>query len=512
MLKKIGALGGLFDSRKGHPLGDPRELLRIIGELPKDNAFKSLDEIAGWLESLLAADDFPADRLFEAARQLEDAATPHLRRLGRDYLQTLRLSKAEENRLWLINGGLWRLLSAVYDRALDVETRGGAVPDARKVVLPALCTRLIAALRAFVKWEQFRYGAMGGEVWQRLGRALLVAEQAGVADRPVSLGGIPGGSSALREYQKVMVFQAASMDSLLPLEIEIAERLISHFLGHFEFSSVAEHDSVYWVDLLLPQPPQRLAKMPAVATPSQRFFKPGRAHVVLQELLKSLEQGSDLPADIRLGGEYSVRTVIPVLRHLSSCLSPVPPQRKHDRHRVKHRMSVLNGLVNAFVVFSGEFGGRPAGLQIESWVVEDVSRGGFGALLNDMPGEWLKVGALLAIQPAGGDNWLLGCVRRYRRDSNAEAHVGIETLARQVLAVELRPKMASSFAAVPGVPALLLNEGNAPGEVRVVVPQYTFDPRDALEYEQEGRLVVLEPVQLVEQTADYELARYRVVS
>lgn len=512
MLNKMANLGGLFEKKIGHPLADSRELQRIIGELPKDNAFKALDEIAGWLESLLAADDFPVERLFETGRQLEDAAGAHLRRLARDYLQTLRLSKAEEKRLWLINGGLWRLLSSVYERALDGLLGVGVTADFKKNTLPALSTRLIAALRAVVKWEQFHYGPMPGDIWQRLGRALLVAEAAGVADRPVSLGGVLGGSSAIREYQKVMVFQAASMDSLLPLEIEIAERFINHFLGLFEFPLAAEHNCVYWADLSLPQPPQRLAKMPAVATTSLRFFRPGRAHAAMQGVLQALEQGLELPADIKLGGEFPARTLIPVLRHLCAYLAPVPPQRRHDRHRVKHRMSVLNGLINAFVVFSGEFGGRPAGLQIESWVVENVSRGGFGALLNDIPGEWLKVGALLAIQPEGGDNWLLGCVRRYRRESVTEAHVGIETLARLVQAVELKPKTASSYAAVAGIPSLLLLEGNAPGEVRAILPQYTFDPRDSLEYQQDGRRVVLEPVLLVEQTADYELARYRLLS
>ena len=43
------------------------------------------------------------------------------------------------------------------------------------------------------------------------------------------------------------------------VEIELAERLIEHFLPGFVFTSEAQHDSVYWVDLQLPQPPQRHA-------------------------------------------------------------------------------------------------------------------------------------------------------------------------------------------------------------------------------------------------------------
>ncbi|MCZ7653403.1 MAG: hypothetical protein M5R42_02670 [Rhodocyclaceae bacterium] len=46
---------------------------------------------------------------------------------------------------------------------------------------------------------------------------------------------VPGETSVEQEYLKALVFQASSMDSLLPLEIEIAERFIAHFLPQFVF-------------------------------------------------------------------------------------------------------------------------------------------------------------------------------------------------------------------------------------------------------------------------------------
>jgi len=249
--------------------------------------------------------------------------------------------------------------------------------------------------------------------------------------------------------------------------------------------------------------------MPAMAAPSQRFFKPGTAHARMLELLHSLERGDQIPAGLNLGDQYAVRFVLPVLRHLSAYLAPIPPQRRHDRHHVKHRMSVLSGLINAFVVFSGDFGGRPAGLQMESWVVENVSRGGFGALLSSIPSEWLRVGALIALQPEGGDNWLLGVVRRYHRETENEARVGIEALSRQVMSVELKVRTISTYAAASTVPGLLLDDGGAQDEVRVVLPPASFDLRESLEYSRGGKHFLLAPVALIEQNGDYDLARYR---
>jgi hypothetical protein len=510
VLNKVGNLGGIFAKKARHPLADAQELKRIVAELPKDNAFRAVDEVAGWLESAQASDELSVDRLYEAARQLDDAAQPHLRRLCRDYLHTARLSRAEEKRLWSISHGFWVLLASTYERCLGGLAAGDKPVDQLKTALPAIGTRLIAALGAILKWEQFHYGPSANQLWARLGNALLVAEAAGVATRGVQLGRAGGVSSPTQEYQKVMTFQAASMDSLLPLEIELAERLIEHFLPGFVFTAEAQHDCVYWVDLQLAQPPLRLARRPAAAQPSQRFFKPGSAHAGIKDLLYGLERGDDVPAEVKLGAQYYGRTLIPVLRHLAAYLAPVPPQRRHDRHRVKHRLSVLNGLVNAFVAFSGEFGGKPAGLQMESWVVDNVSRGGFGAVINSIPADWLKVGALLAIQPDGGDNWLLGIVRRYHRTSESDAQVGIETLARQAFSVELKARTASSYAAVSGTPALLLENRGEPGEVRVVLPPASFDLQESLECSIEGRRCLLAPAALIEQTADYELARYHL--
>lgn len=509
MLKKVANLSGLFAQKPDHPLANARELRRVIGELPRDNAFKALDEISGWLESLEIVDNFPGNTLYEVLEQFEEAAMPHLKRLSREYFGASRLSKSEENRLWSINYDFWRRMAVAYERCLSAVGEKNGPGELPKTVLPTLCVRLIVACARALKWEQFHYGPATDSCWQSMGRALLAAEEAGVAGKAVALPGRSGMTSAHQEFEKVMIFQAASLDSLSPIGIELAEHVIAHFLPGFVFTAEVHIDSVYWVDLKLAQPPQRMARMPARAEPTQRFLKPGAAHAAMVEVLATLERGGDMPPDINLGGQYPVKLLVAVFRHLTNYLSPIPPQRLHDRHRVAHRMAVLNGLVNAFVVFSEEFGGRPTGLPTEAWMAENVSRGGFGAVLANAPGDWLKVGALLAMRPEGGDNWLLGVVRRYHRFSEKDARVGIQALATRAAAIELRVRKVSGYAAAAGTPALMLLDGNEPDELRIILPPMTFDPRENLEYVRDGQGYLLTPIALSEQTADYELARYR---
>jgi hypothetical protein len=115
------------------------------------------------------------------------------------------------------------------------------------------------------------------------------------------------------------------------------------------------------------------------------------------------------------------------------------------------------------------------------------------------------------MQPEGGDNWLLGIVRRYHRESELEARIGIQTLATKAVAIECRPRTSSSYGAAATLPALLVRDGNQPGEVRVVLPAHSFDLRESLDYQLDGQRFLLNPVEQLEQTLDYEVARYRQV-
>lgn len=509
MFERFLGRGG-SGAKTEHPLAVPREVRRIVDELPVSDAFKALDEIVGCLESALNAGEFPANRLCEALCQLDDAAQPRLRWLAREYLQSVRLTRGEERRLWTIIHGFWTVLAAAYERCLGAAVAGEQGGQAMKAALPGLCARLISALGGVLKWQQFHYSPSAGELWQRLGAALLAAEAAGVATNLVPLRGGTALSSAQQEYIRILALQAASTDSLLPPEIELAERLIARFQAGFVFSAVAEHDSVYWVDLALAQPPHRLARMPQQVSPTQRFFKPAAGHAGIAALLHDLERGGELPPEIELGAHCHAGTPVAVLRHLAACLAPVPPQRRHGRYSVKQRAVVVHGLASAHLACGGQVEGGSSGMPMESWVVDDISRGGFGATLDTLPGEWLAIGALIAMRPEGSSGWQIGIVRRYQRLGDALARVGIETLALRATVAEVRARAASSYALMAGTAALLIDEGNVPGELRALLPASSFDLREILEYTIDGRLQVLIPVELVERGVDYDLARFRV--
>ena len=500
----------LFSSRPDHPLGDAKELKRVLAELPADNSFKAVDEVYGWFESLQSADGFRVDHFFDVVRQLDEAAQPYIRLLTRSYVQTPQLSKSEERRLWTLCYNYWGEVASLYARCLDRLRQNPKDKgcEAFRAHLPLAATRLLAARATQLKWVEYRYDPVGEDLWRGLGQPYLVAEAEGYAQKPVQLyPSLPGLTCVAAQYLQALVFYSSSMDSLMPLEIELADRLIAHFKQGFVFANNCLPDSVWWVDAASGSPPARLARQPDRASPSLRFLSPGSAATALNELISVVELGK-VPADLNLGGHYLAKVLLPVLRHLALYWAPEPPQREYPRHPVKTRLAVLQGFDDCFTVFAGNVARLGKERSAESWVVENVSLGGFGAAIDDLGNDSLKIGTLLCMQPEGGENWVLGVLRRFSKDSAATARVGIESLSRQAQSVELRPR-TTGFSATGTIPGIWLREGSAPGETRVVLPGMSFNLRQSLEFLHDGRRYLLTPVELEEAGNHFEIGRYR---
>lgn len=500
----------LFSSRPDHPLGDAKELKRVIHELPQDNPFRAVDEVYGWFESLQLADDFRVDHFFDVLRQLDEAAQHSVRRLTRDYLHTPRLSKSEERRLWSMCYNYWGEVSSLYARCIDRARQNPKDKGSEliKPLLPLAAARLMAARATQLKWVKYRYAPIGEDLWRGLGLSFLAAETAGYAQKSVQLyPAQPGPGSVSQHYLQSLIFHASSTDSLMPLEIELADRLIAHFQSGFVFSGECLHDSVYWVDAGRGMPPVRMARRPDEISPTLRFFSPGTAPQALGEMMRSVERG-EVPPGLNLGGDYPAKVLLPVLRHLATYWSPEPPQREHQRHSVKTRISVLQGFDDCFTVFAGDVARLGKERSAESWVVENVSLGGFGAAVSEQESDWLRIGALLCMQPEGGENWVLGVVRRYSKDSEVHSSVGIQALSRHAQSVELRPR-TTGFSATGAIPGIWLREGHTPGEARLVLPNASFDVRESLEFVHDYRRYLLTPVELEEVGSNFEIGRYR---
>ncbi len=483
-------------------MANVKEARKILGELPGNDAFKCADELTHWFESVMAEEGFKPEYRAQLVQLLDETAQIHLRKLARDYIASPRLAKFQEARLWKAIYEYWRQAGLAYAGCIDLYASGAKGGDALKGSMPLLLTRALRALSSQVKWMYVRYGPMDQSVWGVIAKVYALAETRKFAQSQVTLyPGIPGGSTPEQEFLKVVMLSASSPDTLLPLEMELCERLIAHFCASFTLRLDLQPDIAYWIDLATSQAPLRLARPPQHA-PTLRFFAAGKALEDLEALIEAVKTTGNVPAQVNLGGSYPAETVLDVLNHLALYWSTKPPERRHQRHRVKSRLDVTHGYDGVLAVLGGASGLDYSGA--ESWIVENVSAGGFGAGIPEIKGEWLKIGCLLGLQPEGGDNWVLGVIRRLQREIPLKGSVGIQTIAKSARVVQL------SVSGGGGVTGIFISDASeSSGEARVLLRAGTFVSGQNMEYQKGEMTCLLMPQGVVESGDEYDLVRFR---
>jgi len=494
----------LFGSKKpDHPMADIKEAKKLLDELPVNDPFKCADELKHWLDSVMAEEGFKPEYRVQLVQLLDEAAQTHLRKLARDYMASPRLAKFQEARLWKAIYEYWHSAGIAYVACIDLYIAGGKGADALKGSMPLLLARALRALGTKVKWMYVRYGPMDASVWGVIAKVYALAETRKFAQTPVTFyTNPPIESTAEQEFLKAVMLAASSPNSLLPLEIELCERLIAHVCASFTLRLDLQPDIACWIDLATGNAPLRLARPPQHA-PTLRFFAAGKALEELDTLIAAIKTTGSVPAKVNLGGSYPAETVLDVLNHLALYWSPRPPERKHQRHRVKSRLNVTHGYDGVLSVL-GAAPGHDGSVD-ESWIVENVSAGGFGAGIPEIKGDWLKIGCMLGLQPEGGENWVVGVVRRLQREVPQKGLVGIQTIAKSARHVQL-----SVSGGAGGESAILIDDGSdAPGEARVLLRSGAFVPGQNMEYQKGDLTCLLMPQGVIEGNEEYEVVKFR---
>ncbi|HEY6720151.1 MAG TPA: hypothetical protein VI363_00815 [Burkholderiales bacterium] len=500
----------LFGGGKSdHPMADAKEARKILDAIPATDPFKAIEDLNHWLESVRSWENFRPEHRAQIVQMVDDAAQTHLRKLQREYLSSPRLTKFQENRLWAAIRESYRQSATAFAICIDYYATGQKGWEDLKQSMPLLTVRALRALAAQMKWQYVRYGPTDGPLWEMIAKIYALAENRKYAQaKVVAYPGLPGETSAEQELLKLLTLAASSPDSLLPVEIDLAERLIAHLAGSFKLAGSPQPDIVYCFDLANREPPVRLAHLPHRA-PTLRYFATAGAMSELEKLTQAVKSTKAVPSNLALGGSYEHEVVLDVLNHLALYWASQPPERKAPRHRVKSRLAVTFGFDGVLAALdpSGEIPFDES--KVESWIVENVSAGGFGASVPQIKGEALKIGCLLGLRPEGGTNWVVGVVRRFQRESPQQGTVGIQTLARTALPVQVKLQSAHMGTSADSETAILLNPLDSAAEAQLLLRADILLEGQNLELQRNGQLHLLLPIGARELGDDYELVRFR---
>jgi len=511
----INWLGGKVD----HPMSDAKRAREIVDGLPMNDSPKALEEISEWLDSINQTREFKLNQRFENIELLDGAARSHLRKLAQTYLSMPRQMKFQENRLWNANYGFWRRLGDGYLQCFRQYEEGLIGMTLIRKSLPLIVARAVRALTFQLKWILLRYGPIEQRIWTDLAQVYSLAEQRGFADGVIAVyPGARGESTVRREFLTAMMFFASSPEGLPPLRQEIAERTAALLAAGFRIAARPD-GCTHYVDLASPGPAVRLFKG-AEHRDSLRYFGAGKGLAdVLQAIEKTRETGA-LPQSLNLGAEYTKEEVVGTLRQLAQYWSDKPPARRSERRPSAGRLTVVPGLKDILAALDPseddtlDFSAGQRLSSGESWIVENVSDGGYGAVIPTVASDWIRVGTLVGLHSEASKHWGVGLIRRMLRDQQQQRHVGIEVLTRTAIPVKLSQAQTLSFTGGDrdSERAILLPAGpDARGEVGVIMRHGRFNGRDGLDMMVSDKSYRLTPIRLVEGGEDFDWARFKVV-
>ncbi len=499
-----------------HPMADIKQAKKLIAELPANDPLKALDEATFWLDSICRTEEFRLDHRFELFDLLDRAAKNHQRKLAQEYLAIDRQEKFRENKLWTTVFEFWKQLGSAYGQCVEQFQAGASGAGAIKKDLPAIIARALRALTLQLKWILLRYGQVEDRVWGELGRLYHFAESKGLATGTIEIyPGAHGEGTVQHEFLKAMMLGVSSTDGLTPLKQELAERIIAHFGDMYIMQTKPAPGCNYFFDLSMRKPAARMMKG-SEPNKMTRFFGAGKALPALEQLMQEIKAKDSVPSHINLGGTFDAGLVLSVMRHLAQYWSDNPPARGSERRKIATRMTVVHGfrqmLKNVAPAGDDTSLAFEAMNGCESWIVENVSEGGFGAIIPQVKGDWLKVGDLLGVQTETAQYWGAGVVRRITRDEYQQRRVGIQLLSNTVIPVKLSPSgnVSSSNAAREGEPAMLLSTTpDQNGEIALLLRAGSFTPGQALEMNVRGNQYYLMSSTLAEGGDDFDLAKFK---
>jgi len=507
-------LSWIKGTQSDHPLAEDKAARELVAELPADDSFKALEELSYWLDSLKGAEDLKLGRQLEIIDLIDQAAKNHQRELSQDYVaSSARLQKFQEIRIWNTLVTFWKQLADAYQLCLTRYQAGAGGWGSLKGTLPMIVARAMRAISLQLKLQLLHYGPVEPRVWEEYGKLFAYAEEKGFPAAKVEVyPGKFGDSTVQREFLKGLMLAISSTDSLLPPKLVIAERVVAQFSEFFVLQRPPGKGFHYYIDISTGKGPARMVSRPQM-TPGLRFFGPGAAAQELEKIIAVLQADGVVPSNVNLGGVFDPELVLEVLRHLARYWASVPPARGEERRRSVSRISVIHDFDEILATISGDTGDLAFDNSAETWTVENESAGGYGALLVQTKGDWLKVGTLLGVKLEGGAAWGVGIVRRLSAYDLKQRYAGIQVFSKGATAVKIAPPKSGDSAIAQD--AVLLpsstSDSSGTGEMSLLLRPGIFSAQKTYEMSAYGRSYLLVPKKLLEGGDDFDMARFRVM-
>lgn len=414
-----------------------RDTHEVIAALPGDDPVAAVTQIADALDAINHAGSLTLEERYDDICLLDAATVERTHLLLREYLTTSRQMKQREAQLWNGAYNCWDALASAYVICVQkyAEDTAAAVGFRRPARVSA--ARAIRALRRQMQWLRIRYQPAVPAIWMGLANLFAYIEDDNI-DEEMSI--YPGETGTIkREFLKALVQSALSSDNLQPPGQDLATFIVSRYSPNFLLSRVAAPGCTHWFDLKHPQPPALLSRQPAPDA-DLRYFGVGLAVEAVTQAMQYMQENGLVSPELGFKYPIEIAFLSPVLTQIYNDWSGKTPERLHERKQSNARLSIVPGfqaLMDAVAQVTDDPFDFTARAEVESWVANDVSEGGFGAVLPAASEDWVGVGGIVGIESETPGEWHVGVVRRLVRTDDGLQRVGMQIISRHVSIVRM---------------------------------------------------------------------------
>ena len=451
--------------KDGDPLTNIRTITKWLSELPLGDVLASHQKVVEELARLNEKDESLGKDRLDVLKQVDLKAREFQAILAGQYLRNSRMSAAMENTLWkVLHLFHWEIARGYHAFIMDYVTN----PAGSKVRtnMPLLIARAMHHFGGIFKWRYIRFERVEEKLWQRLHNLYRIAAFEGFERKRVALyREAERDTSCADEYIRILLLGTISAGGLSPRQMELADAWLRNFshLVHLE-TNYDPGKHVFSVVQGSGQGARRVRVQSA--TENTLFFNTTEMSAALAQAKIGLQDGEP-PGRLGLTEDCRVAECLELLDIVMRQWAPLADreQRVAPRHPTQEITQVAYGVAEICARLragraqdepeSDEGVGfdeiidlklygfvtnrtrsrtksetvKPAEMIAETastWLVENESDTGCGAIAEAANADALILGKLVAVHKPDATQWQVGIVRRLHRISDKQRFVGVE--------------------------------------------------------------------------------------
>lgn len=487
------------------PLSNLKGVTVWMHDLPMGDTFAAHEKVVQALHDFNEKVELPSLNRLQALMHIDEGAQELQHSLVQQYLRNPRMSRQMESRLWnAIFAFSWQMARAYHTFIMSYV----ADPNNCEVrhEIPLITARAIRHFAQQAKWRYFRYEAIGAKLWKHVHNLYRLAEYEEFDQKHVLLyPQCQRNTTCTEEYLQLLSLDALNTNSLFPKQIEMVDLWLDSWAATLKLESTYDPERhVFCVNLGESKGPRRARK--PVADSMLRYWGSDELMALVAQTKDALRNG-ELPAKLGLGEDCRLPACLEFIDLVAQQWSPsgegrarrkqervakvklidvtkdyleicamvkqdneaLSPKQQEDDQKAKISYEEmldmrLYGFVTQRTQAKLEQARREtqataqppqAAPHHERWLMENESSTGFGATVDAVEKDWIRLGKLVGLRPERSRNWVIGVVRRLALLESGQRNVGIEVLSCKPVTVMLKAtKPRHSGYTIDGVDAV----------------------------------------------------------